>query len=40
MIKDIKQKANSALNLATLNSKVIAERIQREYRVNSLTINH
>ena len=29
MIKDIKQKANSALSLATSNSKVIAENTER-----------
>ena len=36
MIKDIEQKANSALGLATSNSNVI----KREYQVNKLTINH
>ena len=29
MVKDIKQKANSALSLATTNSKVIAENTER-----------
>ena len=38
MIKDIEQKANLAISLATSNSKVIAENTERKYQVNILTI--
>ena len=38
-VKDVEKKTNSDLNLATSNSKLIAENTE-EYQINNLIISH